>query len=311
MTTDIDENTQRGGGAVLSNNDTIHALRQGVDVFYRVDEVTVTDAFEQGHTFPIALVEEEGSVTVSLLRDALDEADRRASGPRRRAGTVEVGSLESLIEYVNRYKVCDSVAFAPLNPPSVTVVFDFHEKTNPDDSSAAAGWCGDRATYKCPLSRQWQLWTAAEGKPFTQVQFGELIDQNETDLRGDDEAGLASAARMLEVARHLVVNSTGKFERKVNLTTGEGTLVASDEHASSSTKIPKAFGLAIPVFEGSDTHYLVECQVRFSMVEGRPQFAFVMKNRPAVFDKATAELRAAVAERCAIPVFVGVPPAAK
>ena len=85
-----------------------------------------------------------------------------------------------------------------------------------------------------------------------------------------------------------------------------------DEHdARESTKLPKAFGLAIPVFEGSEKKYALECRLRFSMVEGKvPQFSFVIQNRQDVFDLALSELRDAVAKECGIPVFVGNPPPA-
>jgi uncharacterized protein YfdQ (DUF2303 family) len=296
------------GGSVLSNPSTISALRQGVEIDLRLDALDVADAHGGTHRIPLALTEAGGAVNVVVLQAALDEADRRAPGPRRRAGTVKLGSVESFIEYVSRFKATvddDTVIFAPLDPPSLTAIFDYH-----GHGDEAPRWCGDRASYECPLSRQWKLWTKFEGAPLSQTQFGDLIEQNSDDLQGDEATGLASAAKMLEVARNLVIHSAGKFERKINPTTGEGTLVVDDSHAPTSTKIPKAFGLAIPVFEGSADLYPVECRIRFAMVEGRPQFSYVIHNRQQVFDHALTELRTNVGKACGVPVFVGVPPAA-
>lgn len=287
-------------GSVLSNPDTITALRQGVDVTVRCCAIEIED----GTKLPVALVEDSEGSRVVLMEDVLEEEERRRLGPRRREGIVKLGSLDSLAAYVDRFRLDTTVAFAPRNPPGVTVVFDYHEPTD-----GAPGWCGDRAHYDCPLSRQWNLWTAAEGRPFTQVQFGELLDQNQRDLRGDDQQGLASAARMIEVAMNLVVHSGSKYERKINPTTGEGTLISSTEHDTNSTKIPRAFGLWIPVFEGSDAHYLVECALRFSMIDGKvPQFAFVMLNKADVYDQALTGVRHHVAEACRVPVFEGTAP---
>jgi uncharacterized protein YfdQ (DUF2303 family) len=304
-----DDNSENG--PILSNNESIHALRQGVSVEMRTCHIEAELNEGGAVQVPVRLVEKgPGQISVEVAKDVLDEADRRSHGPRRRAGTVDIGSLDSLVEYINRYKPAtddETVAFAPLDPPGITAIFDYHAH-----GAGAPGWCGDRAVYKCPLSRQWKLWTSHDGKSaFTQVQFGDLIEANELDLYGDDALDLAPAAKMLEVARNLVIHQSNKYERKVNPTTGEGTLVAVDEHdAKTSTKIPKKFGLAIPVFEGSDVKYPVECRIRFTMEGGRPQFAFVMQNRQDVFDTALTELRKAVAEKCGIPVFVGNPPAA-
>lgn len=303
-----DENSENG--PILSNNESIHALRQGVSVEMRTCDIEMASNEGNDVSVPVRLVERgPGQITVEVMRDVIDEAERQSAGPRRRAGTVEIGALDSLIDYVNRFKATaddETVAFAPINPPGVTVIFDYHAH-----GGGAPGWCGDRAVYRCPLSRQWQLWCKAEGVGFSQLQFGELIETNEVDLYGDDQLGLASAAKMLETARNLIIRQAGKYERKINPTTGEGTLISVEEHGSESTKIPKAFGLAIPVFEGADTKYAIECRLRFSMVEGKvPQFSFVMQNRQDVFDKALTELRQTVAEKCSIPVFVGNPPAA-
>jgi uncharacterized protein YfdQ (DUF2303 family) len=297
-------------GPILSNAESIHALRQGVSVEMRTCDIVVKDNEGGDVEVPVRLVEKGlGQISVEVMRDVIDEAERQSAGPRRRSGTVELGALDSLIDYVNRFKAVtenEAVAFAPINPPGVTVIFDYHAH-----GGGAPGWCGDRAVFKCPLSRQWQLWCKAEGIGFSQLQFGELIEANEVDLYGDDDLGLASSTKMLETARNLIIRQAGKYERKINPTTGEGTLVSVEEHGSESTKIPKAFGLAIPVFEGSDVKYPVECRLRFSMIEGKvPQFSFVMQNRQDVFDKALTELRAAIAEKCGIPVFVGNPPAA-
>lgn len=307
-----DDNTKHPNrdrsGDVRSNHETIQAIRDSVDVGQRITVEEIADINGEDHVIPVALVKDANGERVAVMRDVLDELDKRAAGPRRRAGTVEIGALDSLIDYVNRFKAeedDETVAFAPINPPGVTVIFDYH-----GHGSGAPGWCGDRAVYHCPLSRQWQLWCKAEGVGFSQLQFGELIETNEVDLYGDDQLGLASAAKMLETARNLIIRQAGKYERKINPTTGEGTLISVEEHGSESTKIPKAFGLAIPVFEGSDVKYAIECRLRFSMPNGRPEFSFVMQNRQDVFDKALTELRQTVAEKCGIPVFVGNPPAA-
>lgn len=287
---------------------TIHALRQGVDISQRIATIDVTDSHGKVHQVPLCTTESASDggtdVSVGVATDVLAEIASRAIGPARRRGTVQIGALDSLVEYINRYKGPNAVAFAAANKPGIEVVLDYH----PPGLDGEARWCEDRVVYACPFSRQWLTWTGAEGKPRGQVEFGDFIEANEVDLASRE--GFASAASMITTARNLVVNSVGKFQRTVNPTTGEGTLVVKDEHdASTSTTIPKGFALAIPVFEGTTDLYPVEARMRFTMPNGRPEFSFILVNKEAVLEHALAALRKQVAEGTGIPVYVGQAPA--
>lgn len=296
-------------GDVQSNPETIAALRQGVEIERRI---TVLEL--DGVSIPLVTSETEGAIAIEVAADVLAEIAARQPGPRRRSGQVDLGSIDSLIDYVNRFgraggaKDGDpggAVAFAPVNPPGITAILDYHPA-----GRGTTAWCEERATYRAQFSRQWLTWTGHEGKPLGQVPFGDFIEANQRDLRSGAE-GYASATTMIQVARNLVINSAGKFQRTVNPTTGEGTLVVKDEHdAATSTKIPSTFALAIPVFEGDAELYPVEALLRFTMANGTPQFAFLLQNKAEVLEFALAGLRTKVAEGCGIPVFVGNPPPA-
>ena len=241
----------------------------------------------------------------SLHETARREVADRAIGPARRKGTVQIGSLDSLVQYLKAYKGPHTVAFAAPSKPGIEALLDYH----PAGAQGEARWCQDRVVYACPFSRQWQTWVGAEGKARGQIEFGDFLEANEADLSSRE--GFANAATMITVARNLVVNSVGKFQRTVNPTTGEGSLIVKDEHdASTSTTIPKGFALAIPVFEGTTDLYPVEARMRFTMDGGRPTFTFVLANKEAVLEHALATLRQQVAEGAGIPVFVGQAPAA-
>lgn len=287
---------------------TIAALRQGVDITHRITTVEVVDHAGKLHTIPLHTTENAGEggtdISVAVASDVLSEVAERAIGPRRRRGTVNIGSLDSMVEYLNAFKGPHTVAFAPATTPGIEAVLDYH----PAGDKGEARWCEDRVVYACPFSRQWQTWTGAEGKPRDQVSFGDFLEANEVDLSSRD--GFANAATMITVARNLVINSVGKFQRTVNPTTGEGTLVVKDEHdASTSTTIPKGFALAIPVFEGTTNLYPVEARLRFAMDGGRPTFSFLLVNKEAVLEHALAALRKQVADGTGIPVYVGQAPA--
>lgn len=287
---------------------TIAALRQGVNIAARIADITVDDHAGVKHVIPLRITENAGDsgtdVSVAVAADVLAEAEKRAIGPRRRASTVQIGALDSLIAYLKAYKGPHAVAFAAATKPGIEAILDYH----PPGADGEARWCQDRVVYACPFSRQWLTWTGAEGKPRGQVEFGDFLEANEADLTSRD--GFANAAAMITVARNLVINSVGKFQRTLNPTTGEGSLIVKDEHdASTSTVIPKGFALAVPVFEGTSDLYPVEARMRFTMEGGRPAFAFVLVNKEAVLEHALSTLRKQVSEGAGIPVYVGQAPA--
>jgi hypothetical protein len=291
-----------------NNADLIDIAQKAVEIKDRIYSLEAVD--HNGHLEVVPLrINQAGAIEVA--KDVIAESERRAAGPIRREGTVELGAVGDFIAYVNRYKTPDSIVFAPANPPGVTAVFDYHRPTNGKAPEGyEASWCRDRASYQCPLSRQWRLWTGAENKPQGQVAFGDFLEANQSDL-GTRE-GFASATQMIEVARNLVIHSAGKFQRTIDPTTGTGTLVVKDEHdAATSTKIPKGFALAIPVFEGDETLYPVEALLRFTMNGGTPQFAYLLQNKEKCLEHALAQLRERVTKDCGIPVFVGTPPATR
>lgn len=296
--------------ATVPSPDLIEAARAAVEIHGRITEIEVTDHNGDSEAIPVAITPTTGGgYRVEVAKDVIAESERRAAGPIRREGIVELGAVADFVAYVNRFKGPESIMFAPASPPGVTAIFDYHPGNHQDVGLPPAAWCRDRATYRCPLSRQWQLWLGAESRPQGQVGFGDFIEANQQDL-GTKE-GFASAPRMIDVARNLVINSGTKYQRTVNPTTGEGTLISKDEHdTATSTVIPKAFILAIPVFEGDDVLYPVEALLRFAMVEGRPTFTFILQNKEKCLEHALAQLRERVATGCGIPVFVGNPPAA-
>lgn len=293
---------------------TIAALQHSASAEERVHVLELSDVDGNTDSIPVATnTSPDGRTRVEVLSEVLALVDRRAPNPRSRSGVVEIADLDSFTSYLARYKTNELVAFAEPKPPSITAIFDFHRASHlfdegkPHFNEGTPGWLADRAIYACPTSRQWRTWTEAANKPWSQAAFGDLIEQNADDLHAWGD-GQASAAKMLEVARNLTISTVGKFARTIDPSTGTGTLTVVDEHdKATSTKIPKAFGLRIPVFEGEEHGWQIEARIRFAMLEGRPVFSFLLHNAERIFDEAFHVVQAEVAKVC--PVFAGRAPA--
>lgn len=289
---------------------------------------------------PEAVLTIGGAGQVMLAKDVTDWLATRAPRPRERAGTAVFTELDSFIAHVRRNRGEQSAIFANTKAFELVAVYDYHEQGPPTasghkppesiaplpptaspqdiedakaDLAAAwaayvaagrAGWMRHRAKYSCPRSRQWETWTARDGAPMSQADFGDFLESNLEDVT--TEEGMAAPAQLVDMARNLQVYTSGVFERKIDPTTGTGTLVCKEEHGANSTRIPRAFALAIPVFDAGE-RYLIEARIRFAMEGGRPRFAYVLHNRARVEQDAFGVARRKVERDTELPVFAGTP----
>ena len=286
----------------MSDNDNFAtAINAGRDLA----GVTPRIGFVNG--IPVALVDDEnGGMSVRVLSEALDAADARAPGPRDRRGTVQLSELDSLIAYVNRYKSEHTIAWADLSAFRVEAVFNDHPAGPADDDPAIvdAGWRNHRALYMCPRSPEWVAWTGNDGALLKQEVFADFIESRLEDLRAAE--GYPKPLDVLQMARNLSIRTKGTFERSINPTTGDGVLVAKTETDATSTQIPRAFALGVPVFEGG-TVYQIEARVRFSVSEGRAAFSYTLHRRKEIERDAFADIRNKVQAATGVLLLAGKP----
>ena len=262
------------------------------DCLLNIDDGTGED------TIPIAIT--PAGMSASVLHDILRIREERADGPRRTIGSATLVELASFVAHANRFKNENSVVFADTKSTRLTAIYDYHDRDDP-------AWCGHRAVYSCPQAKEWVRWLERSGKFHSQDAFADFVEENLEDLTSPEKGKEGpQPAEILEMARNLNIHSKGVFERKVNPTTGEYTMVCKEENEASSTKIPRCFFLALRVFEGGDK-YRVEARVRFKISEGRPSFCFVLHQASETIDKAFGEVRDAVMESTGLLLMAGSP----
>lgn len=249
-----------------------------------------------------ALVLQPGLRVESLL-PVLLQSDARAPAPRAREGVAHHVELDSFIAHAKRFADADSVVWADPSGPSLTAVLDYHRA----GGDGAPRWGRHRAVYTCPLSEQWRVWTAKDGAPFSQDAFADFIEERMRDLAPPPkESDIAQPAKLVEIGRLLRVHAKSTFEREINPTTGEFSMVSKTEHDKSSTKIPRGFLLQIPIFDAGRP-VQVEARLRFKIDGGRPSFSFLLVDVKHVLRAGFAEVRSAVAEGTGLPIFAGSP----
>ena len=236
--------------------------------------------------------------SVAIASEALAELDARWAR-RPRTGSSALTEVDSFVAHIKRWGSEATVVYADNAAMSFVAVLDDHP-ADPRTTAARA----HRATYACPRSNEWITWTALDSKAQSQTQFADFIESRLEDLTG--AAGYPTPVEVLQVGRSLNILTKGTFQREINPTNGDSILVCKTETDSGSTAIPRAFMLAIPVFDGG-VRYQVEARVRFALVEGRPSFSFTLHRRSEIERDAFGEVRAKVAKETGRLVLAGTP----
>jgi uncharacterized protein YfdQ (DUF2303 family) len=272
-----------------TNTEAVISLaREAVELDKRLNAV------ELGHRSVMVRIGASGQP--EFAHDIQAAIEKRLPEPLRREGRIVLTELDAFIKVVNRWKVEErTTIYADATKPSLLAVFDEHPSGN-----IGAGWRSEfTAAYLPPHSPEWKRWTAAAGKEMSQEEFADFLDTNLADVTTIPAAApgtYPSPVELLEMARNLSIHSSGSYEKKIDTTTGTGTLVIKDEHASYSTKIWKQFPLALRVFERGK-HYQVDARIRFRL-QGRAIFSFTLHRVEEVALSAFTEIREVVAKEC-------------
>lgn len=253
---------------------------------------------QNGPGVPVA-VQDDG--VVQLHGDVLKAIEERRAHPLRKRGTLTLTEVSSFVEAVNRWKRDTTVIYADTERFRLEAVIDEHPPRDPQWAQDA-DWRQDRVIYTCPRSPEWLAWTAVDGVEMPQAKLGDFLESRLEDLIAAD--GMPKPLEVLSVARKLTIRTRGEFTREIDPTTGNHVLVNKVESTSDSTSIPRAFALAIPVFEGGE-RYQMEARVRLR-VEGAALFTLVLHRRKEIERDAFLAVRRAVADETKRLVLAGV-----
>jgi uncharacterized protein YfdQ (DUF2303 family) len=186
------------------------------------------------------------------------------SAPKRKSGIVNMHDSISFIEYFNLHKNDSSAIYAMVDPTL------FHGVLN-DHANNAAGWRDHVVDYACPHSKEWQIWSKSDKSQLGQVQFAQFIEANLPDIYSKN-AGDPTGADMLQIAVSFQAKTSVEFASGTRLQNGQTELNYTEKVNGSagpkgSIKIPEAFFIAIPVYEGGST-YRVEAKFRYRISGG-------------------------------------------
>lgn len=260
--------------------------------------------------------------------------DPHRTRPVRRQGIAELTTLDSFIEYVNRFKAGSAgpdgatgdyatVIFAKddRRDPKLVAVFDHHAPTA-DVTDAA--FARHRALHKFPLSDEWKAWNEKNGIKMGMTDFASFIEDRIVDVLYPDavsltdhqqrflratNGSLASPDLLLKVSTSLKINESNHVVEARNLSSGDGEIKfaseTSTEVAGDLVTIPGNFAVALPVFNGSETADVLLARLRYRREGGSVKLWYDLWRPDRVFDHAFNEALDKTMALTAVPLFRG------
>lgn len=270
------------------NESLIRVAKESIDAearYYDADGIPLT-------------VDRLGQLTV--MKELHDRMIANKPSPARRKGTSHHTELDSFISHINRMKESSTTIWANIDRCVFTAIYNYDPEGSKQD---AAGWMDHVAKYTCPISPEWEAWSDMQNNSMSQSQFAEWIDEHIDDLV--ESEGFPKPIEVEEMVRNLQIHTKGQYSKKIDPTTGQYALVCKEEHTTDSTKIYRAFKVALRVFDGGDK-YGVDIRLRFRMEDKAPRFSYTMHRHEELKRDAFGEMRTTIAEQTERPVFTGV-----
>lgn len=219
-----------------------------------------------GHRF-LVLDGEDGGTKI----ESLESLECR---PYRARGSHSFTDMSSFIAFVN--PIPKKTLFCNTELSIFTAIMNAHDDNGP-------GWGDWRATYGCPLSREWKIWTSKNGIRMSQEDFARFIEDNALDITRPE------SATMIEVSRSLEAKKTVSFAKSVRLDNGQSQLSYTEEIAGTSSKgqltIPETFQITIPVYQ-HDEPYNIDVRLRYRIDGSKLMMWFELVRHQVMADDA-------------------------
>lgn len=261
--------------------------------------------------------------------------------PARRKGTATLESLQSLIDWSNRFKGDSSVLFAKADmaKPQLSCVADYHlpGPINPLDKTGdpTARHGHHKANYSFPLSDEWKAWMGISGRPQEKDDMGEFIEIHATEIldptpaiiegktseknQGWENRLIETACKiegrfgqlhqLLQMSRQFQVFETNDLKVSTNRDTGEAEIKFVNEHKDAEgapLQIPNLIIIAIPVFRGG-APYRMAVRFRYSKNGASLRFILSVFNPEKYFQAAFEEAVEQARKETDLPLLFGTP----
>lgn len=248
-----------------------------------VPEIITTDAGREFLVLPEGMTREDVTLpnaVAAVLPDHITQG-------------VTLQTVDSLVEYVTKFKGADTILFADLDANSITAVIDYHGIDQPNHVK-------HKATLTLRHSVEWLAWMGINKKLMDQLAFARFIEENAADVVAP------SGADLLEVCRDIQAVRKADFKKVVRTQSGTERFAYSEETSavSGDVEVPTKFILNVPVYFNEALTELAAF-LRFQLSDGDLSLGVELHRAEHVRQAVFKLIVTAAAERTGQPVVFG------
>jgi uncharacterized protein YfdQ (DUF2303 family) len=229
-----------------------------------------------------------------------DPYGQKTRPPRYVGQTVTLQSKDSLVDYVNRFKLSSSILFADITNSSMKAAIDYHGASD-GYGPGLTNYAAHFATMTLPFSEEWQTWTGISTKLMPQLEFARFIEENAADVAAPPGAELLDAVRDLQARRKV------NFIKAVRTSSDNENFEYSDETEAKTKggiEVPSRFLLKLPVYFGEPTTELFAF-LRWRLDEGALALGVKLHRAEHVRQAVFKQIVIDIAERTGCPAVYG------
>ena len=220
---------------------------------------------------------------------ALQNMDAFMPVPVRAPHEARLDTLQSFLEYFNRYANSESTVYFKANGGEIkcTAVIDHHGKDHDD-------WGSHKLSYSFPTTPEWQDWKSGNKQPKSQEAFAQFVEDHLDDIITPD------GATMLEIAKSLQAKNNVAFSRAIRLDNGEVQFKYVEEingtaGANGTLEIPADIELGLRLFLDGQV-YRMRARFRYRIQEGKLQMWYDLVQPHRVIEDAANSAFATVCD---------------
>lgn len=233
---------------------------------------------------------------VEPLTDLMERAELV---PRRRRGTAQLKSIESLIEFC-KDQAAESAGVVYADPDAQTITAVFNE-----NRGAVPGWRDHRASFKCEFTPEFMLWKNNSGQPMDQLKFAEFIEDNLADITAPQGSQLLEVATTLQAKTDISFSSAKRLDNGQNQLQYTETINAT-AGAGGALQVPREFRIGVRIFKNG-AGYAINARLKYRLHSGGVRFVFELDRPQRAIEDAFAGYVDMARSQLKYPVLLGTP----
>jgi uncharacterized protein YfdQ (DUF2303 family) len=247
---------------------------------------------------------QHGHSTFAVLPAGYETTDlttsiEKSSPTRYRAqGTTHLGDVDSLLAYCAD-QVAQERGYIYADPDARTITAVFNDQR----STLHPGWRDHRAHFAAQFTPEYTKWFSHNAKQMGQQEFAEFIEDNFTDLNGQDAQTLLNVATTIQATTGINFSSARRLQDgQTQLTYNE--VIDAKAGADGALKIPQTFTLGLRIFKNGEG-YKLTARLKYRVNSGSVKFWYELERPDRAVEDAFAGYVQTVREKSGYTVLIG------